>query len=1072
MKLRPKMLMVGLLAFMFNLPILTMAQGTIKGVVIDADTDEPLIGATVLIESLTKGSVTDLDGSYTIEDVPAGEYKLICTYTGYSQQTITVTVGSGEVTADFSMGTSATQLDEVVVTGTGGPIEKKKIGNTIGTISAKSLVDAPVNSVSDVLGGRTPGVVALPGSGLVGEGAQIRIRGNASLSQLNEPIVIVDGIRIDRGGGFSGFVGAGGGGTASRLDDINPESIERIEILKGASAATLFGTEASNGVIQIFTKKGQSGKPRFNVKLSQGIINFPKGKVVDNTGFARTTADASRLSSLYGYTIRPWELIYTNALEDLYETGTTTQLAADVSGGTAAFNYYVSARHSSTDGAFGGQENRGYLPGQSTLADDTDKLSQLNVNLNIFPTDKFSIRVTSGFTDRASTTLSNNNNIYAVGSLAQFSKPERRTANNLTGTSAFMTVNEAMQTTFGQQTKNFNGSVGINYYPIKWLKLDATYGVNYSNANDAELWPFRYNIDNFSGANPLGYAAYSNRNFLATTLEVKASLNNKITSTIVSDLIIGGQLIQEQTKVGSGEGQDFPGPGLTVTGAAATRNTFEFFQESINAGLFAQEQLSFNDQFFLTLGGRLDAHSAFGANFQAQFYPKVSFSWIPSDAGWWSPVGPISTLQFRGSWGWAGLQPGAFDALTTYAPAASASGSAIVPQNLGNADLAPEVSKEWEVGFTSGLFDNKVNFEFTYWDRVTEDALFARQFAPSGGFRSTQLVNLGTLEAHGIEVNINATVIRKKDFNVELFANGAYIKENVASLGGAPPLKVGGSYPRYRNFLIEGYAPGANFGAFLADVPAGSLPTDLNRDGQPDTRQQAIDFLSELTTANAVLPTVVGRGGILLRDDDGDGDLLDHYLGKSVPDWTGSFGTNITWKRFSLKTMFEYRAGNYVVNNLTDAFRQANAVIGRNMPTSARVERDYITGGVDGNFNPQNSGEARLAALEEWVYETLALAPFSGLNTFEKADFIRWRELSVTYTFPRSFVDKLGFENMSLTGAGRNIAIFTGYEGVDPELQTFGRGGAGAIDQNFNQGVAAFGWPIPRQILFTLKVGF
>ncbi|MDP4821284.1 MAG: carboxypeptidase-like regulatory domain-containing protein, partial [Saprospiraceae bacterium] len=162
-----------------------MAQGTIKGVVIDADTDEPLIGATVLIESLTKGSVTDLDGSYTIEDVPAGEYKLICTYTGYSQQTITVTVGSGEVTADFSMGTSATQLDEVVVTGTGGPIEKKKIGNTIGTISPKSLVDAPINSVSDVLGGRTPGVVALPGSGLAGEGAQIRIRGNASLSQLN-----------------------------------------------------------------------------------------------------------------------------------------------------------------------------------------------------------------------------------------------------------------------------------------------------------------------------------------------------------------------------------------------------------------------------------------------------------------------------------------------------------------------------------------------------------------------------------------------------------------------------------------------------------------------------------------------------------------------------------------------------------------------------------------------------------------------------------------------------------------------------------------------------------------------
>ena len=149
---------------------------------------------------------------------------------------------------------SASKLDELVVTGTGAPVARKKIGNSIGSISTAKLENLPINSFSDILQGREPGLVAFPSGGLNGEGAQIRIRGNASLSQLNEPIIIVDGVRVDRGGGFGGYIDTGGG-AGSRLDDINPESIERIEILKGASAATLFGTEASNGVIKFYQKR-------------------------------------------------------------------------------------------------------------------------------------------------------------------------------------------------------------------------------------------------------------------------------------------------------------------------------------------------------------------------------------------------------------------------------------------------------------------------------------------------------------------------------------------------------------------------------------------------------------------------------------------------------------------------------------------------------------------------------------------------------------------------------------------------------------------------------------------------
>jgi hypothetical protein len=325
-----------------------------------------------------------------------------------------------------------------------------------------------------------------------------------------------------------------------------------------------------------------------------------------------------------------------------------------------------------------------------------------------------------------------------------------------------------------------------------------------------------------------------------------------------------------------------------------------------------------------------------------------------------------------------------------------------------------------------------------------------------------------------MEMSLSGTVIRTSDIQLNLYVNGAYYKDMVESLGGAPPLKVGGSYPRYRNYLKEGFAPGANFGAALVEVGANQLPVDIaNSDGLPDTRDQLISYFNGKTPDNiGSVPTSIGTGSVLLRDEDGDGDLLDHYLGKSTPDWTGSFGGSLTYKNFTLSTTFEYKAGNFVINNLTDAFRQANGAIGRNLPTSARTVRDYTTGGVDASFNPQNDASVRVDALDDWLNNTLALAPFSGLNTLQKADFISWNELSLNYKFTGSILDTFNFSRANIGVSGRNIAMFTGYQGVDPRINFIGRGSGSTLDQNFGQGIAAFGWPVPRQFIITLKVGF
>lgn len=1054
-------------------PILIFAQQSITGSITDADTNEPLLGVTILVQGTNKGTVTDFDGNFEIRNLQSGEYALELSYTGYSKLIQYVTIGSSDVVQNIQMTFSASQLDEIIVTGTGAPVARKKIGNSIGSITASKLEDLPINSFSDLLQGREPGIVAFPSGGLTGEGAQIRIRGNASLSQLNEPIVIVDGVRVDRGGGFGGgFVGAGGGGSTSRLDDINPESIERVEILKGASAATLFGTEASNGVIQIFTKKGAIGAPKFNFKATQGFINYPKGAVPDNVGFTTDVDRASELTSLLGYTIRPYQLIRFNATEDLYEQGVQNTVNANVSGGSEKITYFTSARYAYTDGPFGGKNRKGYLEGQETLSSDIDQLAQFNLNLNINPTDKFNIRLTSGFTSRFATTSENNNNIFGVGSLAQFSKPELVKENNTTGTIAFATVDEVLQVSTKSKINHYNGSLGLNYFPTDWIKIDGTFGIDYSSQSSTNFWPFGWNIDGFSGSRPKGQLNTDTRDFLAQSAEVKISFTNQFGS-VSSNLILGGQYVGQQTKIFGGQGTEFPGPGFEVTSAAGQQSLFEFFEEVINTGTFVQEQIGYKDQLFVTLGARLDAHSAFGSNFNAAFYPKISASFIPSDGNNWSDIGPLSSIQLRGSYGWAGLQPGAFDALTTYQALASATGAGIAPNNLGNNELSPEISKEWEVGFSAGLFDDKFNFEFTYWDRITEDALYERQFPLSGGFRNTQLTNIGELQAHGLEINLNGTLVRKKDFSVNIFINGAYLQEKVTNLGGAPPLKVGGSYPRYRNFIIEGYAPGANFGAALVDVSSNQLPIDIAVvDGQPDTRDQLISYFNENPNNNYSMPTQIGEGAVLLKDEDGDGDLLDHFLGKTTPDWTGSFGGSVNFKNFTLSTTFEYKAGNFVINNLTDAFRQANGAIGRNLPTSAQVVRDYTTGGVDANFNPLNDANIRLNALDDWLNENLALAPFSGLNTLEKADFMRWRELSLVYRIGGNLLDQFNFDSASIGISGRNIALFTAYTGVDPEINFVGRGSGSNLDQNFGQGIAAFGWPIPRQVILTLKVGF
>ncbi|HZI27748.1 MAG TPA: SusC/RagA family TonB-linked outer membrane protein [Gemmatimonadaceae bacterium] len=1059
--------------FAFATDSAAQATGTIEGKVTEQSSGRPLAGAQVFVAGTTVGSVTNDRGEYRITSAPARQIELRVRLIGYSPINKTVVVTAGQtVTQNIEVGVSALQLEQVVVTGTGAQVEVKKLGNTVATIQPPAF--AAITTPSQLLQARDAGVSILPASGISGEGSRIRIRGNASLSMSNEPIVFVDGVRVNSGGGFGTNVGTGGG-SPSRLDDIDPSSIERIEVLKGAAAATLYGTEASNGVIQIFTKKGATGTARWTFNAEQAALDFPEDRIKDNCGFARSDTAAARLGAFFAQNVTAYKPFCINASEEILGVGRGTTLNGSVTGGTSGYTYFASGRFADEDGPMD----------VDWLGPTVDKIRRIQglTNMGLVPFNSLKLGMRLSYADALQQIPQNNNNIYGVTSLAMFAKPELANCNNssvaspgrctgagnMYGNAAFMTLREATQTTTENRAGRFTGVFDATYTPAENISTTATFGVDATDDRSFLFRYFRHDVDRFTGNNITGQRAIDSRTNRQYTVDVKLNWRSMLMG-LQSDFVAGvqGFIVKEQSTGGSNT--NFPGPGLEVVGAGSLPQVNEAFVQTVNGGYFFQDQLGFQEFAYLTIGGRYDYASAFGEEAGGVFYPKVSLSIVPSDRSSWSnPLG-LNTLRVRAALGKSGRQPNAFAKFTTFQALSSELGAGLAPQNLGNPALAPEVSTEWEAGMEIGTWDNKLGFDYTYWNRTVKDALIAKQFPLSGGFTNLQLANVGRLEAHGHDIKVNAFLVQRANWGLDAFISGAKIYQTIASLGGAPPLKVGGSYPRYRNFLKEGYAPGTLFGAALPGpcsarpsganymcLNAGDVPFDSNGDRVPDTEAQALAYLSTPRTMANLDP--------IRYDEDGDGDFLDHFLGKPYPDWNVTFGGNLNVGRaWRFNTLFEYRGGNFTVTNLTDAFRTAHPTIGTNTLLAAQTEAIIN--------NPQSTAAERLEAAKVWWTKLKALSPYDGLNQNEDGSFLRLREIGVAYTAPTGLAAKLGARDATFSLTGRNLFLKTKYQGVDPETNAIGRDTGGGTDGNYLEAVDAFGWPLARRIAFAIRLGY
>lgn len=738
--------------------------GTVTGTVVDAATRRPLASAQIFVVGSALGTLTNNTGRFLIPNVPDGTVRLRAQLIGYgiAEQEVVVTDGQ-TVTVTFELRQEALALDEVVVTGAAGATSRRRVGNTLATVNAADLVaKSPVLNFTELIQGRATGVAMLPTGGTVGTGGSIRIRGLTSVTQSNNPLIYIDGVRMD-----ISSVGAGvGGQQPTRLTDINPNDIDRIEIVKGAAATTLYGTQGSNGVIQIFTKRGQSGAPQWTFDMEQAAERLDGSRMPGRlwTQFEGPTGFRAR---------DPQEII---------QTGHHQSYAMSANGGTEALRYFVSGK---------------YLSQEGSVNPDVNWLKQFSarMNLDVAASPTFDISLNFGYTNPLLRLPDNDNALHGVYSQVVSGIPYTATEDRMWGERwGSHAINQTVETY--QEVQRVTGGIRFEHRPREILRHSLTLGLDFYSQEDKRYFPYGFK----GSGNNLGAISVWQRRFNDVTFDYRALLNLNLTPSITSEFAAGLQGNFSDNVRTLAQGRDFPAPGVTTVSAAAVRTADENRVEEVNAGFFLQETLGFGNRLFLTAGLRLDGNSAFGDDFPFKAYPKVSVAYTLSDELFW-PSDRIQSLKLRAAYGTSGRAPAQFAADRTFTPISAENGlPAVSPWNVGDPNLGPETSHELEVGLDAGVWENRLGIELTYYNQRTEDALVQRQYPPSQGFDRLQLANIGEVRNRGFEAAIRALLITTPATDWDVRLQLSRQSNEVVSLGNTPPFSGGGS-----TRIVEGY---------------------------------------------------------------------------------------------------------------------------------------------------------------------------------------------------------------------------------------------------------------------------
>ena len=744
---------------------LSAQTGSVTGVLVNGETGEPLSNVEVFLDGTDHRVASNNQGRYLILNVPPGEYELVAQLIGLREERREVTIGAdASEVIDINMFPRAVELEGVVVTGTAIAAQKREVGNSISLVTGEELAYAGAINLEDALRGRALGLSVTGASGTAGAGSDILLRGTNSVNGRNRPLIYIDGVRMPTGT----LEDATGEAQehATFLGSIREEDIERIEVIKGPAASSLYGTDASAGVIQIFTKRGAPGAPRWTMSVNQAIQRVGHvGPQVDPTGLRVNDCTRQFTHSLeqgYHFNVDDNGNLIADpgcpASGSWLRNAHVQDYAVSVRGGSQEVTYFASGAYGVTEGVIAPNESE-----------------DVNVRANFTFTgfENFKINVNNFYTRRDIAWIPNGDN--SEGLLFNVARGDQ-------GETPDNDDSAVLDLTQDQVINHFNTSANLDWTPMANMRHRLTFGLDYSNSHYVTQRPWLF------WNNPQGTRTVDIENRRVITLDYASNYMHRFTDDINSTTSVGIQYNQNEHLGNRTDVQGFVGPGAKVLeNAADVTNYNEDRSATEGGGFFVQEQFGWKNRFFLTGGIRGDTHSSFGEDYTRDtrftIYPKAQATYTISDhdnwPAWWE------TFRVRAAYGQSGEAPPANGSVTTFqiGTLADENDLGFIILNLANLGLGPERAKEYETGFDASLFDGILALNGTYYQRTTFDGLIYAAPPPSNGVNESIPQNIGTWESKGIEIGTDFLVYEGFDSRVSLNANYQYNQTTMVDLG-------------------------------------------------------------------------------------------------------------------------------------------------------------------------------------------------------------------------------------------------------------------------------------------------
>ncbi len=958
-----------------------MLMGTIAGRVTDATTQQGIEGVRVFLEGTRLSTATGSTGSYRLTAVPAGAYTLVIRRLGYKASEQAVTVEDGrEVTVDVTLQPAPSALDQVVVTVTGEQ-RLRELGHVVGRINADSVVKAaPVSSLSELLTGRVVGLQVSQAQGIVGGEVSLRIRGPNTIQLSTEPIVIVDGVRYTSRHANRKFSFISDAEPTSPLNDLNPNEIESIDVVKGPSAATLYGTDAANGVIIVTTKRGRPGSARWGSYVKGATTAIPDTQHDDNYwGWSSAFGDFGWIVQCHlgfvaqGVCGQDSVTVIPNPLNDpqrtIFQSKPRWEYGANVSGGSQTVRYFFAGDFEQATGPLRMPpriaDSLALVRGKPLSKEQLEPngFSKINLRSNITAAlgKTAELRVNAGYGQRSTRTVSSFAlNPYSSGSFNVM--PGNPYGLNPPEESFARTSEEDVR-------RSFIMASGL-WAPAIWLQLRATGGVDLTSSARASVAP----PSDPRPPGAFGPADVINRWFstgavgddrarqLATSSEVAATASFS-SARLTSRTSVGAQYVRTVDNVLASVGTDLP-PGGSSIGQATTVQAAQTYSEQVTLGSYFEQSIGLNQRLFLTGALRADGASTFGRDYRAVVYPKAGVSWLVSEEPVLQRLPGLDELRLRYGFGASGQQPRPEWARPAYSLQQiwynGGIANVFAVSGLGNPNLRPERVREHEFGFDASALANRMTLAVTWYRRSTVDQIVSVNLPPSLG---TMQSNLGHITGRGFEAEISGRLVDSRALSWYVALQHSFHRSTLRELGGAAAFRdpLGG--------WVEGYPIGARFMRPLLGY------SDVNGDGI-------------ITTAEIQL---------------GDTAI---YVGESRPprSQTGTTSLGLFNQRLRLSALVERRSGFTQVDDIA-------TLRCRTFTCRAAVVRDAPL-----------ADQAAAAAISQTDYVLI-----------EPGDFTRLREVSIAADLPANLVRALRLGTATLSLQGRNLALWTSYSGTDPE---------------------------------------